>query len=176
MVITILSGSNHEGSTTGKLCRYMQSCFEAAGHQVLLFDIAERPLPVFSEKGSYDEDENVGTLRSWVAEGQAIVLATPEYHGSLSGALKNSIDFLWPQFDGKPVLSASVAGGPVGVSSLLHLQSIVRNVHAINSPEWVSLGGPDRAFSDAGEPENPKMRERIQKACNYLLKLAESLA
>lgn len=35
---------------------------------------------------------------------------------------------------GKPVLSVSSAGGPVGVSSLTHLQSIMRNLHGVNSP------------------------------------------
>ncbi len=70
---------------------------------------------------------------------------------------------------------ASVAGGAVGVSSLLMLQTIMRQVHAINSPAWISLCGPDRGFNDDGTPENDKVAERIQKACAQLSTLMKAL-
>jgi NAD(P)H-dependent FMN reductase len=175
MQITIVSGSNHEGSTTLRLCTYVQRCLESEGFSVKLFDVHTMPLPVMSEQEKYEGHEHVTNLRDWMNEADGIVLATPEYHGAPSGALKNALDFLWPQFRNKPTMVASVAGGAVGVSSLLQLQMIVRQVHGINAPEWISLCGPDRAFGDDGAPENPKTQERVQKACAGLAQLVRAL-
>ena len=175
MIITILSGSNHSGSTTGRLCAWMAGHVESHGHAVHLFDVHARPLPLYTEDVNEWDDDNVRLLRTWMDEAHAIVLATPEYHGSLSGACKNAIDFLWPQFAGKPVMSVSIAGGVVGTSSLIHLQTIVRNVHGINSPEWVSLGGAKRELTETGEPTDAKTAARVRKACDTLLDLAGRL-
>ena len=175
MIVTIVSGSNHAGSTTRSLCGHLASYFEDKGHSVHLFDVHATPLPMFCEDTKEWAEEAVGNLRTWMDAANAIVLATPEYHGSVSGALKNALDFLWPQFDGKPVLSVSVAGGPVGVSSLQHMQTMVRNCHGINSPEWISLGGANRTLDAQGRPEDERTRKRVQKAADYLLQLAERL-
>lgn len=72
----------------------------------------------------------------------AIVLATPEYHSGISGVLKNALDHLNNQhFHGKVVLSMSSAGGATGTRSLQQLQAMVRNLHGINLPDWISIGG-----------------------------------
>ena len=175
MRVTVLSGSTKANSTVTLLCRYIAVCMESDGHEVTIFDLATMPLPIMCETEKYDNNSHVNTLKEWMNEADGIVLATPEYHGAMSGALKNALDFLWPQFAGKPVTVASVAGGAVGVSSLLMLQTIMRQVHAINSPAWVSLCGPDRGFNEDGTPENEKVAERIQKACAQLSTLMKAL-
>lgn len=175
MRVTIVSGSTKAESTVVKLCRYIATCMEAEGHDAQVFDLATMPLPVMCETEKYDDHEHVNNLKAWLDGADGIVLATPEYHGAMSGALKNALDFLWPQFGGKPVTVASVAGGAVGVSSMLMLQTIMRQVHAINSPEWISLCGTDREFNDDGTPENEKVAERIQKACAKLSALMKAL-
>ncbi len=175
MRVTLVSGSTKENSTVLKLCRYIAQCMEAEGHEARIFDQATMPLPVMCETEKYDDHEHVNNLKDWLNEADGIVLATPEYHGAMSGALKNALDFLWPQFGGKPVTVASIAGGAVGVSSLLMLQTIMRQVHAINSPEWISLCGADRGFNEDGTPEDEKVAERIQKACAKLSFLMKAL-
>ncbi len=175
MQITIVSGSNHEGSTTMKLCSYVAQCLADDGFEIRLFDVSTMALPMMREGEKYEDHEHVQNLRAWMNSADGIVLATPEYHGAPSGALKNAIDFLWPEFRDKPVMVASVCGGAVGISSLLQLQAIVRQVHGINSPEWISLCSADREFDADGAPANPKMKGRVEGACAYLGKLVRSL-
>jgi hypothetical protein len=55
------------------------------------------------------------------------------------------------------------------------LQTIVRNVHGVNCPEWISLGGENRKFTPDGEPENPKIRERVLRTVEIFLGMAEAL-
>jgi hypothetical protein len=79
-------------------------------------------------------------------------------------------------FDSKAVLSISSAGGAVGVSSLTQLQTMIRNVHGINCPEWISIGSDQRSFNEHGEPELPKVKQRTLRVVHSFLELAERLS
>ncbi|WP_426452334.1 NADPH-dependent FMN reductase [Paenibacillus sp. S-38] len=169
MKITIVTGSNRKDASSTQLSRYIGRALEEAGCEVTLFDLYERPLPFYSPDQA-EPDENLTAFRQALNEAQGIVLSTPEYHGSLSGVLKNALDWVgFDQFDGKVTLSVSSAGGAVGVSSLQQLQTIVRNVHGINCPEWISVGGSQRDFAADGEPADAKTRERVLRTVQYFV-------
>ncbi|TBL81293.1 NADPH-dependent FMN reductase [Paenibacillus thalictri] len=176
MKITIIAGSNRENATSTMLCRYMARVLEEMGCSVNLFELYHHPLPLYAPKVEC-ADPNVRHLERIVKEADGVILATPDYHGSLSGVLKNALDYLgFDHFDGKIVLSASSSGGAVGVSPLTHLQTVVRNVHGINCPEWISIGGEFRRFTPEGEPEHEKTKERIARALQYFLRMVQTFA
>ncbi|MCZ8512071.1 NAD(P)H-dependent oxidoreductase [Paenibacillus filicis] len=167
MNIAVIAGSNRKNATSTQLCRYIVKQLEEKGCQTKLFDLYAKPLPFYCPDEE-QADENVRALLRTLAEADGIILATSEYHGSITGVLKNALDFAgFDQFDGKIVLSVSSAGGAVGVSSLQHLQTIVRNVHGINCPEWISIGGAQREFTPEGEPKDGKTKERVLRTLNY---------
>jgi len=172
--IALLAGSNRKDASSTKLLRYMAGRLKERGVEAALFDVYESPLPMYSP----DDEEphpNARRLASLVRSADALVLGTPEYHGSVSGALKNALDYLGSEeVGGKPTLSVSSSGGAVGVSSLTHLQSIVRGLHGINCPEWVSLGGRQRLFED-GAPADEGMRARVDRALDQLTRIAAAL-
>src|SRR5690606_36163717 len=125
MQIAILAGSNRRESASTRMTRYLQTRISALGHTAKLFDLRENPLPLY-DPDSDEPTSAVLELDRLMRMSDAIVLATPEYHGTISGVLKNALDYLGSEhFDGKAVLSVSAAGGAVGVSSLTHLQAIV---------------------------------------------------
>ncbi|NHN31265.1 NADPH-dependent FMN reductase [Paenibacillus agricola] len=174
--ITIISGSNRAQATTTQLCSYLQQVLESKGCLVTLLDLYVMPLPLYSPD-VVCEDANLAILRNSLNEADGIILATPEYHGAPSGVLKNALDFVGSaQFSGKVVLSVSSTGGPVGVSSLQQLQTIVRSVHGINCPEWISIGGENRTFTPEGEPVNEKLRERALHTLQYFVKMVEAFS
>jgi azobenzene reductase len=176
MKVTIIAGSNREKSTSTKLCLYIQQILEAKGYSIDLFDLYRKPLPFYSPDEEHVGNENVTMLKKSMDLADAIVLATPEYHAGPSGVLKNALDHLGGEhFNRKVVLSVSSSGGAVGTSSLLQLQAIVRNVHGINCPEWISIGGENRSFDSNGEPDNIKIKMRINKAIDTFIQMAEKL-
>ncbi len=174
--IAIVAGSNRAGASSTKLCRYMAEVLakqHAASVEVL--ELHQLVLPLYSPDDE-TEHEAVGLLRRAVADADGIVLATPEYHGSMSGVLKNALDYLGAdEFRDKAVLAVSSSGGAVGVSSLQHIQTVVRNLHGINSPEWISIGGEQRAFGEDGAPANAKMKERIERVLAYFAGMTRML-
>lgn len=175
MKIAIIAGSNRKNSSSTRMCHFIGERLKSQGHSVDLWNLHEKPLPF------YDPDEETvsraaAELGTVVADADAVVLASPEYHGGVSGVLKNALDHLDTEhFDGKMVLSVSSAGGAVGVSTLQQLQTIVRNVHGVNCPDWISIGGDQRRFDDRGEPAHPAVRARVERVLNTFITLAAKL-
>jgi azobenzene reductase len=172
--ITIVAGSNRKNATSTQLCRHLQQVLESKGCTVTLINLYELPLPFYSPD-NVPIDANLNVLVEALHKADGIVLATPDYHGSVSGVLKNALDFVgFAEFDGKVVLSASSSGGAVGISPLQQLQTIVRNVHGINCPEWISIGGEQRSFTVEGEPANEKTRLRVQRTLQYFVEMVRT--
>ncbi|MDQ1909796.1 NADPH-dependent FMN reductase [Paenibacillus sp. GD4] len=175
MNIIILAGSNRKAATSTLLSHYIASQLKEKGVTARVFDLYEKPIPFYSPD-TESSDANLLEMKEALLRADGIVLATPEYHGSMSGVLKNALDHVgFDYFDGKAVLSVSSAGGAVGVSSLQQLQTIVRNVHGINCPEWISIGGEQRAFNDNGEPADAKTKARVEKTITYFVKLVQTV-
>jgi azobenzene reductase len=176
MNVVIITGSNRQGSTSTKLSRYIAAVLTSQGIKAEVYDLHEHPVPFYSPDEDHSGDANLSRLRNMLQQAQGIVLSTPEYHGSISGVLKNALDHLGShEFSDKPVLSVSSAGGAVGVSSLQHLQTMVRNLHGINCPEWISIGGEQRQFTESGEPANLNVRNRVTRVLTYFIGLVEKL-
>lgn len=175
MRITILIGATRRESTSAQISAYIADLMTKEGHDVTLFDLREKPLPFYDDDAE-EIHPHTSELQDAVLHADAIVLSTPEYHGSMTGVLKNALDYLGAeQFNGKAVLPVSSAGGAVGVSSLQQLQAIVRNLHGINSPEWISIGGAQRQFLPDGTPESLDVQKRVKRTVDYFLQLAALL-
>ncbi|WP_053373617.1 NADPH-dependent FMN reductase [Paenibacillus sp. FJAT-27812] len=177
MKVTILTGSNRDSATSTRLAVHVGQLISKKGHSVLLHDLFQTPLPFYSPDGIGHDHAAVQQLQQAMREADAIVLASPEYHGSISGVLKNALDFLGQDhFRGKAVLSLSSSGGAVGTSSLQQLQAIVRNLHGINSPEWISIGGAQRNLLADGlaayEGGGHEIHDRIHRSTLAFLELA----
>lgn len=171
----LIAGSSKRGSTSTKLLQHTARLLEAKGMTCTMVDLRELRLPFYCPDEEKN-DPNVVTFVQRAGQADGFVLSTPEYHGSVSGVLKNALDYLGgTQFAGKPVLSISSAGGAVGVSSLTHLQAIVRNMHGINSPEWISIGGQQRSFHADGAPASEAISQRSERAVNTFVELVKKL-
>jgi len=172
--IAIICGSNRKESSSTQLAYYIKRILREKEHEGTVIDLYRQPLPFYAPDENENHDPNLVHMKETVMEADGIVLATPEYHGSISGVLKNALDHLSSEhFSGKIVLSVSSAGGAVGVSSLQQLHTIVRNLHGINCPEWISVGGAERNFTAEGEPETVKIKDRIIRTTSYFLHMLE---
>jgi azobenzene reductase len=181
MNIVIIAGSNRAEATSTHLVRYMSRMIEQEGHHTRLFDLFQSPLPFYSPDSSYEDHTGISELKQALLSAQAVILATPEYHGGMTGVLKNALDHLGQEhFAGKAVLSVSSSGGAVGVSSLQQVQATVRNLHGINSPEWISIGGSQRSrfqtSQDAYEITSQNIDDRIHRVLTSFMRLAQGLS
>ncbi|NQX71068.1 NAD(P)H-dependent oxidoreductase [Paenibacillus alba] len=180
MKITIVAGSNQKLATSTKLGQYIQHLIQQEGHQVKLIDLYQSPLPFYSPDDAHGGHEALETYKHALHEAEGIVLATPEYHSGISGVLKNALDHISQDyFHNKAVLSVSSAGGAIAVSSLTQLQTIVRNLHGINCPEWLSIGGDQRKSFQADVAHSdihPDVDKRVRRVVSSFLDLTKQLS
>ncbi|MDF2960785.1 MAG: putative flavoprotein [Paenibacillus sp.] len=177
MQIIAIAGGNRKASTSTKLAEYTVRLIRAKGLKADLFDLNQTPLPFYTTDETFDDHAGVVTLKRLMNTADGIILATPEYHGGMSGVLKNALDHLGQShFGGKPVLSMSSSGGAVGSSSLQQLQATVRNLHGINCPEWISIGGSQRKPFET-EPDvyaiAQEIDDRIHRVLSSFLELTQ---
>ncbi len=127
--------------------------------------------------GSVPQDEyppDVLQLRQALKDSQGIILATPEYHGSLTGALKNMLDLMTIEdFETKIIGLVGVAGGDIGaINSLNTMKTICRNLHCWVLPQEVSIANSAQTFDDDGTVKDPAIEERLLNVGRQLVKFA----
>jgi FMN reductase len=111
-------------------------------------------------------------LQEKVREASAIVLATPEYHGSFSSVIKLVIENLgFPSaLSGKPVALLGVAGGSIGaIKSLEQLRGVCAHVGAIALPLPVSVANVQKVFAADGTCQDPAVERLVRRVGTGLL-------
>src|SRR5262249_26692430 len=102
----------------------------------------------------------------------AVVLATPEYHGSLSSVMKLVIENLgFPSvLAGKPVALLGVAAGSIGaIKSLEQLRSIASHIGAIVLPLPVSVANVQQVFDSSGHVLDPAVEKLVRSLARSLM-------
>lgn len=129
---------------------------EAAGCETTLATIYDLSLPLFhTEWRLEDYPPTLAWLLEEVRRADGLILCSPTYHGTISGALKNVLDTLiflgWdspPYLGGKPV-GVMAYGGMTSMGALQGLTTCVRGLKGLTVPTHVSV------------PENTIDREQV---------------
>ena len=116
--------------------------------------------------------EGTKRLQEEVKNATAVVLATPEYHGSFSSVMKLVIENLgFPSvLAGKPVALLGVAAGSIGaIKSLEQLRSVCSHIGAIVLPLPVSVPNVQKVFDASGRPLDPAIEKLIRSVATNVL-------
>jgi FMN reductase len=132
------------------------------GAEVELLDLRQMQLPFCDGGDEYPQYPDVKKLQQAVSEADGLILVSPEYHGSISGVLKNALDLLsFDQLAGKVTGFISILGGQSNSNSLNDLRVILRWVHAWSIPEQVAIGQAWQAFNPEGQILDQKLSQRL---------------
>jgi FMN reductase len=171
-----LNGSLRPGSYSKQALEISLKQAEQLGAKVELLDLQVLKLPFCSGATAYPEYPDVEYLQSTVANADGLILATPEYHGSVSGVLKNALDLLsFDQLAGKVTAAISILGGQANSNALNDLRLITRWVHAWMIPEQIAIGQAWNAFDTEGNFIDPKLEGRLGEMVQSLVRSAQQL-
>ncbi len=139
-----------------------------------LIQLRDYKLVFYGEVDEENYPPDVFRLRKELKESQGIILGTPEYHGSLSGALKNMLDLMsTDEFERKIVGIVGVAGGHTGaINSLNTMRTIGRNLHCWVLPQEVSIAESAKTFNEDGTVTDPAIEERLMNLGRQVVKFA----
>lgn len=175
-----IAGSLRRASMNRGLLRAAQE-MKPDGVDIEVFELHRIPL--------YNDDENqenppevVVTLKEKIRAADALLIASPEYNHSLSGVLKNTIDWASrppPQspLRHKPVAIMGVAAGPSGtIRSQLALRVVLGSVesYAMLKPELLIPHGASK-FDMDGNLVDQELRERVRHVVESLVGWAQLL-
>jgi len=168
-----ISGSLRKGSFNTMALRVAQGLVPA-GMTIETAEIGNLPL--------YNDDVRaagyppvVQAFRDKIAAADALLFVTPEYNYSVSGVLKNAID--WGSrppsqpFDGKPVAVMGASGGVLGTArAQYHLRQmcVFLNMYPLNKPE-VMIAQAQTRFDAAGNLTDETTRGFIRKMLEKLV-------
>ena len=151
-------GSLHEKSVTKVVINHVAEGLLEMGCEVDLLDLAEENLPLVNTDTTFSADY-YGPLAQRVKEADVFILGTPDYHGSMSGALKNFTDHFWKEFTGK-LFAPVVASHEKGLTVHDQLRTIARQCYAWSLPYAVSFEEKKDVID--GEVASDKFRERLE--------------
>jgi NAD(P)H-dependent FMN reductase len=165
-VISVIVGSTREGRFSEKPAKWiLQHLKKREGVDARLLDLRDFPMPFFDQQATPAtpgrppyKQEVVKRWTTAIGESDAFVFVTPEYNYGTSAVLKNAIDWVYPEWNRKPVafVSYGSAGGARAVQQLretaieVQLAPIRSSVHIPVATLWAHYTGGD---VDAGLAE-----------------------
>ncbi|PMB00089.1 NADPH-dependent FMN reductase [Fischerella thermalis CCMEE 5268] len=165
-----IGGSLRADSYSQIALRLAAQRVEALDAEVEILDLREMQLPFCNGEQEYPDYPDVQKLQNAVSRADGLILATPEYHGSISGVLKNALDLMsFEQLSGKVTGLISVLGGQPNSNALNDLRIIMRWVHGWVIPEQIAIGQAWKAFSPEGKLLDEKLAQRFDQFAQSLV-------
>lgn len=125
---------------------------------VHIIDLRTTPLPLYSPE-TYKEAEHFRLIKQLIDEADGYLLVTPDYHGSMSGILKNFLDHFWKEFAGK-TFGIVCASHEKGLTAMDQVRTAIRQCYGWALPYGVSLSAQD--VDKNGVIGSEKIVQRLQ--------------
>jgi FMN reductase len=139
-----------------------------------LLELRDINLPLYDPSGPSSNDlsfnnsnnvlEKITTALKWA---DALVLASPDYHGSMSGTLKNFLDYFWEDFAGK-TFGYIIASHEKGLTVADQMRTAVRQCYGWSMPYNISING-EKDFDSKGNLINSALVKRIKMLARDLV-------
>jgi len=181
--IVAIGGTVHPGSTTEQALRMAAVSAGSDGAEVLLFDGSYlATLPHYGSKAQ--QPGAGGELVEAVRKADGLLIAAPGYHGTISGLVKNALDYLEdlakdrrPYLDGRAVgLIATAYGDQATMSTLLTMRAIVHALRGWPTPMGATIRTYQGLFSPDGECLEDRARLQLELVGQQVLRGARAFA
>ena len=176
--IAIISGSVRINRQTPKAVSFLASRLLAHDKtEVKVLDLNDFNFPVMEERlGLHPTPpsglDEFGSTLKWA---DAIVLASPEYNGSYSGALKNAIDYFREGYAQKVFGVLTVSAGRLGgVNASHHLQSLILSIGGFPIPKKLMIPNINESIDEVGNAE-PFVEKTTEGFISQLLFLTQAV-
>jgi chromate reductase len=180
--IIIIPGSIRSGSHTNRLGAAFVDKLDALGADARLVSLAGYPMPILNQddEATTGVPENARKLASLIDRHQGVVLVNPEYNGSFSGLMKNTLDWLSRDVGLKVfhnrafALAAASPGMLGGIRVLAHARDNLVSVGADTITPQLALGNASSAFAGDNSLANERAAGLLQNMCEKLIERSQT--
>ena len=185
-----IAGSTRQESLNRRLVHVALSGADSAGAEVEHLDLRDLEIPLYDEIHERDNGmpEGVRRLREALKRSHGVVVASPEYNGSMTAVLKNAIDWTTrpdPDSPEDPPLVAwrgkvagllsTSPGGLGGIRGLVHARAVLSHVGCHVVPQEAAIPFGHDAFHDDGSILDDKRHSLVQSVGQAVAALAARL-
>jgi chromate reductase len=187
--ILVFAGSVRTGAYSGRTADAAMKELALQGADVTRISLGDYPLPIMDEDLEEAEGipDNALKLARLFASHDGILIATPEYNGSMPPLLKNAIDWISRvRHDGDRVLRplpgrvvaicSSSNGHFAGIRSAAHLRAVLAHIQMEVIAAQCSVPNGADAFDDDGAFREERLRKSMTRLCATLIERAEMLS
>lgn len=180
--ILVVCGADRPGRQSIHPAQFLVDTVKAGGHNAELADFQKLPLPFINTpeapgdlNGAYP-DSNVQQWSNMVKSADALVLVVPEYNHGYPGVLKNALDWLYSEYDSKPVALVGVSSGGVGGARVIeNLRPVLGAFQMWDIKETVMFRSVQDVFDEQGNLKDESYRKAVEGMLSSLYKKAEAL-
>lgn len=159
--ILAVCGSSRVDGNLEQLVNLAADAARSAGAEVRTVSLESTVLPVMVWGDETQAGHvGVGAVRASAAWADGFILGTPEYHGNMSGALKNWFDFLYGELAGKFAGVVASTGGGSGDMSITAVKTSFQWCHGFVLPFHAAANS---AAFESGVLADPKVVDRVQR-------------
>ncbi len=186
--ILVFAGSIRRDSFNRKLATVAAGICRDAGAETTLLELSDYSLPLFSQDLEVDQGlpAHAVELKKLFQEQDGFVIVCPEYNGSITPLLKNTIDWLSRRAGDEPpllayrgktatLLSAS-PGALGGLRGLVHVRAILSGIGVLVLPAQVAISRAFEAFAEDGSLADEAVAGRVRNAIAELVAAAAKLS
>ena len=177
----VIFGSSRQGRRGEVVSNWARRGIEADGRFEMDFvDSRDLNLPFYDEPFNPldrqpEDDYTHPEGRAWaqrVARAEALIIITPEYNHGYPAVLKNALDWVGPEWGGKPVGFISYGGLAGGARAVEQLRTVATELGLAQLRQAIHFPFFKRAFDENGQPIRADYyREGLQKMLDELIRL-----
>lgn len=181
--ILAFAGSTRTDSFNKKLVKIAATGAMEGGADVTVIDLRDFAMPLYD--GDLEQQQGLPStakkLKDLMLSHQGFLISAPEYNSSISGVLKNTIDWVSRPsageeslacFKGKVagIMSAS-PGGLGGLRGLVHVRAILENISVLVIPDQIAVSKAHEVFNADGTLKDKKQEDQVKRIGSSVAKL-----
>ena len=173
MTIKVLGvGSSMRRNSYGtKALKFVLDMTKRYDAETYLLNLRDTKLPFFDPDGSTEEynllSDQIRKITEYVIWADVFVLVSPDYHGSMSGVMKNFLDHFWEEFAGK-TFGYVCTSHEKGLTAMDQMRTAIRQCYGWSLPYGVSING-ELDFNTKGEIINDLLVKRLDMLAHDLI-------
>jgi len=174
-----LGGTLRAGSASEMAMRAALTAAANAGARTTAFTGMDLSFPLYMAGGTERIEKVLRFLMS-LRRCDGVIIASPSYHGTISGLLKNALDYIEdlrsdqrPYLDGLPIgCAVCAAGSQAAGQTLSTLRTIAHSLRAWPTPFVVTLDTSDTIFDEEGTCLRPQYARQLSELGEQVVKFA----
>ena len=186
--ILAFAGSTRTDSFNKKLVKIAATGAMEGGADVTVIDLRDFAMPLYD--GDLEQQQGLPStarkLKDLMLLHQGFLISAPEYNSSISGVLKNTIDWVSRPSEGEEPLAcfkgkvagimSTSPGGLGGLRGLVHVRAILENISVLVIPDQIAVSKAHEVFNADGTLKDKKQEDQVKKIGSNVAKLLLKLS